>query len=170
MKTCRWYVGCIKDNFFFWKPDDKNVPLDDRKNVKKHENNNGQIRKLDIWSQKQLDPSPCLSMQGKIQGTKSPASCAGLDRTLIKGRQSREPILFVANRMSKCFSPRTLLWVKTESSAVPALQFQSLALTSWMSALMRRERKDIDKDVCKGKKVQEMKRELEMCLMLPAFF
>lgn len=31
-------------------------------------------------------------------------SCAGLDRIAIKGSKSREPILFAANRMRKCFS------------------------------------------------------------------
>lgn len=43
-------------------------------------------------------------MQTKIHGMKSPVSCAGLDRITIKGSQSREPIPFTANRMSKCFS------------------------------------------------------------------
>lgn len=33
-----------------------------------------------------LEPISCLSMQTKIQGMKSPVSCAGLDRITIKGR------------------------------------------------------------------------------------
>lgn len=58
-----------------------------------------------------LYPISCLSMQTKIQGMKSPVSCAGLDRITIKGSKSREPIPFAPNRMSKCFSLCSRLWV-----------------------------------------------------------
>lgn len=57
-------------------------------------------------------------MQTKIQGMKSPVSCAGLDRITIKGSKSREPFLFAANRMSKCFCLRSPppLWVLVKTA------------------------------------------------------
>lgn len=43
-------------------------------------------------------------------------SCAGLDRITIKGSKSREPLPFAANRMSKCFSPRSPLEVLVKTA------------------------------------------------------
>lgn len=63
-----------------------------------------------------LDPIACLSMQTEIQGMKSPVSCAGLDRITIKGSKSREPIPFAANRMSRCFSLCSPLWVLVKTA------------------------------------------------------
>lgn len=55
-------------------------------------------------------------------GRDSPVSGSGLHRGPIKGSRSREPVLFGANRMSKCSSlcslPKSLS--KQQSSAVPA--------------------------------------------------
>lgn len=63
-----------------------------------------------------LDPIFGLSMQTNIRGMKSPVSCAGLDRITIKGSKSVEPIPFAANRMSKCFSLCSPLWVLVKTA------------------------------------------------------
>lgn len=93
------------------------------------------LKKIFAW--KQLEPISCLSMRKKIQRLKSPVSCAGLDRITIKGRQSKEPIPFAANRMSKCFSFQSDS--RQKRGAVPATTILSSAFASWMSSLMKRE-------------------------------